>query len=181
MKSLVIHHSGDPSPSPQFEKINAYHKSKNFPRSSLGFYVGYNWVLEQDGSLRQSRSLEDYGAHTDALCGEGHCNIVAVAVCLAGDFTKEDPTQEQLAKLYLLWKQLDYPKIWLHKDVKDTTCPGNFPYRSELRMRWLLDLRNRLANATKALPRFAGTNRGNMIQRLIERLRKTILQEESGE
>lgn len=170
---LVIHHSADPSTSPQFEKIDGYHRSKGFPISSLGFYVGYNWIIEHDGTLRQARGLEDRGAHTNAMCDEGHCNLVAYGVCLAGDFRKSDPTPQQCKALYDLYKALNSPKVFLHSDVKGTDCPGNFDFRNELTRQYLADLKQRLKNAVHALPRFMGTPRGNMLSRLIGRLRKT--------
>lgn len=169
---LIIHHSGDSSPAPQFEKINGFHRGQGFPRSSLGLYGGYNWLIESDGQLKQYRGLEERGAHTDASCGEGHCNLVAMAVCLAGDFRSADPTPQQCATLYTLWKALNHPKLLLHSDVKGTECPGNFDYRNEILRRRLEDLRQRLYHAVRALPRFLGTPRGNMLSRLIERLRK---------
>jgi len=171
---LVIHHSADPSKAPQFDKINGYHKSKGFPKSSLGYWVGYNFLIEHSGEVRQARALTDHGAHTDAMCDGGHCNSVAYGICLAGDFTKADPRPEQLAALFILWKSLGYPKLLLHSDVKKTTCPGGFPFRNELQLRWLDDIRKQLASALKALPRFLGTLRGNMLGRKIERLENII-------
>lgn len=177
---IVIHHSADPSTSPQFDKINGYHKSKGFPRSSLGFYVGYNWLVEHDGQLKQARGLNDHGAHTDAMCDGGHCNLVAYGVCLSGDFTRNLPTPGQCATLYDLWKSLNYPKLLLHSDVKQTSCPGDFDFRNELTRRYYADLNQGLKNAMAALPRFLGSARGSMLSRLIDRLRKTIGGNEGG-
>lgn len=171
---LVIHHSDDASTAPQFEKINGYHRSKGFPISSLGFFVGYNWIVERDGKLMQARGLDDIGAHTAASCGEGHCNLVAYGVCLAGDFTFQTPTDAQLATLFTLWKALNYPRIYLHSDTKATACPGIFPFRNELNRRWFLDLKQQLKNALKALPRYIGTLRGRELDRKIDRLEKLI-------
>jgi len=171
---LVVHHSADPSQTPQFDKINGYHKRKGFPKSSLGYWVGYHVLIEPSGEVRQARALTDHGAHTAAMCDGGHCNSVAYGVCLAGDFTKADPRPEQLAALYMFWKSLGYPKILLHSDVKKTGCPGKYPFKNELQIRWLADIHQQLKNAVRALPRFLGTLRGNMLGRKIERLENIV-------
>lgn len=168
---LAIHHSGDPSHDPQFEKINEYHRGRGFPRSSMGLYGGYTWLDEWDGQLKQYRGLDEYGAHTDASCGEGHCNLVANAVCLAGDFRNSAPSEPQLATLFTLWKALNYPRIVLHSDVKGTDCPGNFDFRNELTRRYYADLRKQLKDAVRALARFIGMPRWNTLTRKIRRLR----------
>lgn len=168
---LLIHHSGDPSEAPQFEKINAYHRSKGFPRSSFGLYGGYNFLGEKDGQLKQYRGLDERGAHTDASCGEGHCNLVGMAYCFAGDMTWQVPNDDQLSTFYTVWKSLNYPKLVLHSDVKGTSCPGDYDYRNEMTRRWIADLKQQLKNAIAALPRWVGTLRGNMMKRKIERLK----------
>lgn len=170
---LILHHSADASDLPQFEKINGYHRSKGFPISSLGFYGGYHWLCGKDGTLKQYRGIDEYGAHTAAMCDDGHCNLVAWGVCLAGDLTWQTPTDAQLASLYTLWKALNYPKLILHSDVKKTDCPGDFDFRNEMTRRWLMDLRQQLKNALHALGRFVGKPRWNMLTRKISRIRKT--------
>lgn len=170
---LVIHHSGDQSESNQFEKINAYHKGKGFPISSLGFHAGYTFIGERSGEVKQCRGLEDMGAHTLGSCDGSACNVVAFGYCFAGNFTIQEPNDVQLASFYSVWKNLNYPKLILHSEVKRTSCPGFYDFRAEMTRRYLLDLKQRLTSAIAALPRFLGTPRGNMITRLITRLRKT--------
>lgn len=175
MKALwILHHSADSSPGDQFDKINASHKSRGFPVSSIGFYVGYQAVIEKSGDLRRSRGWDERGAHTAASCEGEPCNVNAIGVCLAGDFTKEEPTMEQLDTLYRLWRDLGYPKTLLHSDVKRTACPGNFPFRNALQARYVADLTDRLKQGLRALPRLLGTSRGNILQRQITRLKRAL-------
>lgn len=180
--SLFIHHTDDPSTKPQFQKVYDYH-NRGAPRDDgtrkwpPGHGMQYHFFIESFGELWKGKDQDKTAWHSN----DPYWNDNALAVCLAGDFTHGDPTDQQLATLYNLWKSLSYPKIMLHKDVRDTECPGTFPFKSELRARYLLDLRNRLATATKALVRFVGTVRGNMLKRLTERLRKLIAEEDHSE
>jgi len=124
---LMIHHSGisyDKNPN-QFEANNRYHKKWNF-KSSLGFYLGYNYEISKDGITRQARRD---GERTAACYQQGMNNGKAIHICLDGNFSIEYPTREQEIALTKLLKelQLKYPeaKIIHHRDIKTTSCPGN--------------------------------------------------------
>lgn len=171
---LIIHHSADPSPEPQFGKIEAYHLSKGFPLSRLGYHVGYHFVIEHDGALRMARLITENGAHTAAACSGGHCNLVGIGVCVTGDFTAADPTDAQLSTLFDLYKNLGYPKLLLHSDVKGTSCPGSFAFIDEMSRRWRLSLKQQLAAIPKAIARFFGTPREKPLRRKEERLTELI-------
>lgn len=123
-KRIIYHHSADRSQSPQFDKINAYHKERGFPISSMGFYVGYHFLIEPNGDIRQARELNEIGAH-DA--GE---NIDAIGVCIAGDFNIDFPNEAQTAASAKLVGEIrsQYPipitNIEPHKLDDTTDCPG---------------------------------------------------------
>jgi len=132
---IILHHSAIcQDGKDQFERVNAYHKSQGFPISSLGYFCGYHLFCEKSGLIIQARSLSDRGAHTDN-CGPSdisgvpahQINFRSIGVCLAGDFTKENPTPEQIYSMHMIvWNlQTMYgSRILLHRETKNTECPG---------------------------------------------------------
>jgi len=121
---IIWHHSADGSNTHQFDKINAYHKTKGFPVSQLGFFVGYHWLIEPDGTVKRARMENEIGAH-DA--GE---NTNSIGICLAGNFNLSLPTEAQTASASRLlgeirtrWK-IPITRIEPHRWDDDTDCPG---------------------------------------------------------
>lgn len=121
---IIWHHSAINQDKHQFDQINQYHKERGFPVSSLGFYVGYHWLIENDGSIRQARKETEIGAH-DA--GE---NINSIGICLAGHFNLGYPSEEQTAAAAKLigeirsrWK-IPVTRIEPHRWDDTTECPG---------------------------------------------------------
>lgn len=100
---IVVHHTAtsyDKNPA-QFKATNTYHKGLGFPISSLGYYVGYHYMIEKDGTLIQARKDMDNGAHTS----QQNMNFTSLGICLTGNFDKELPTDAQYKTLYELLKK----------------------------------------------------------------------------
>ncbi|HEC65358.1 MAG TPA: N-acetylmuramoyl-L-alanine amidase [bacterium] len=117
---IFIHHSAIAGTKEQFNRINAYHKQKWNSISSLGFYGGYTYLLEKSGKVLQYRAV---GEETIAQKGYNSGNP---AICFAGNFETEDPTQSQKRAFAELVGKLGGGRgqIRLHKDVSATLCPG---------------------------------------------------------
>lgn len=121
---IVWHHSADASAGAQLAKIDAYHKTRDFPKSSLGFYVGYHYLIENDGRTIQTRKETELGAHDT---GE---NLNSIGICLAGNFNLKYPTEAQAASAALLIKDIrtrhniPITRIEPHRWDDDTDCPG---------------------------------------------------------
>lgn len=123
---IVLHHTANPKQEPQFDSVNAYHKSRKFPKSSLGFYVGYHYFIGFEGTIKVARAEWETGAHCDARL----MNIRGIGIGLAGNFTKVAPNEAQIQALTILVKDIarrnDIPneRILNHRDCKATACPG---------------------------------------------------------
>lgn len=123
-RRIIWHHSADLAPIDQLDKINAYHKMRDFPISSLGYYVGYHWLIEKDGTVIQTRKETEVGAH-DA--GE---NADSLGICLAGNFDIELPSELQIAATTKLLGQIrnrwsiKITRIEPHRWDDETNCPG---------------------------------------------------------
>jgi len=124
--NIYIHHSAtdrDVQPE-QFEMINLYHKQKWDFESSLGYYGGYNYLIEPNGDLKQYRADGE-----EQAAQYGH-NFDTLSVCLAGNFEIQFPTLKQQIRLrsFLTDKLDEYglepEDVMLHREVKATACPG---------------------------------------------------------
>ncbi len=121
---LILHHSAvsyKKNPD-QWLANNKYHEQKWHLKSSLGYYLGYNYEISMAGILRQARSE---GEETVAVVGH---NYDSISVCMDGEFDTELPTPEQVASLTKLLLELKgrYPnaKIAYHRQFANKTCPG---------------------------------------------------------
>jgi hypothetical protein len=130
----------------QFNSINNYHRDeRGFPRSSLGFYVGYHYLITGDKEYR-CRLDTDEGAH----CNQGYdgttvyapatydntkiksMNHQSVGVCIGFDGDIEYPTAMQYALLQKrVWALQDKwgvsnENVRFHREfAKSKTCPGS--------------------------------------------------------
>ena len=123
-KRIIFHHSADSTELHQFEKINRYHRSLAFPRSSLGYYIGYHYLIEQDGTLKKAREENEIGAHDT---GE---NSNSLGICLAGNFNLHTPkiaateTAAALIKDIRTRWPIPVTRFEPHRFDDDTDCPG---------------------------------------------------------
>jgi N-acetyl-anhydromuramyl-L-alanine amidase AmpD len=121
---IVIHHTAAVAPVPQFDAINDWHKARGFTLSSLGYYVGYHYVIEKDGTVRKAREDNEIGCHA---IGANHNSI---GICLVGDFDSDLPTDAQIVALGALieTKQhehcLPIDAVYPHRHVSTTGCYG---------------------------------------------------------
>ena len=122
---IIIHHSATSRDLTTFEAINEYHRQKWNFISSLGYYIGYHYLITGDGQYRQGRADTDEGAHAKGW------NDKSIGICLTGDFMIEKPSDAQLKTLKdlldTLLKRWNIPKenVKGHREVSQTLCPGD--------------------------------------------------------
>lgn len=131
---IILHNSADSSSGHQLNKINAYHKEECFPLSTLGYYVGYTYLIEKDGTVIQTRTDSEMQAHTKGF------NEDSIGICLAMNGDLERPTQPQLdaLKSLLLKKmtqwQIAPANVFPHRAFTNAkTCPGKLFSDAEVR------------------------------------------------
>ena len=121
---IIWHHSAVKSTSHQLATINAYHKTRQFPVSSLGYFVGYHYLIEPDGQVVMCRKETEIGAH-DA--GE---NINSLGICFAGNFDYTPPSVGQEIAGARLIKEIrsrwpiPLTRVEPHRWDDLTNCPG---------------------------------------------------------
>lgn len=122
---IIVHHSADSFTGDQLAKINEYHKGKNFPISSFGYYVGYHYLINRKGITTKTRAHDDEGAH---CIGE---NTSSIGICIEGNFDTSAPSQEQIDSLQeLLLKLSDelgisWEQVYSHRHFRNTSCYGS--------------------------------------------------------
>jgi len=132
---IVVHHEGGKL---DFKGVNEYHKQKWGFRSSLGFYIGYQYFIEFSGKIYQGRADNERGAHTVEASRPYYWNDNSIGICLQGNTEETIPTNGQLKSLedLLNKKMIEYQiprtSIFGHRNISATLCPGKHLYS------WLL-------------------------------------------
>lgn len=137
---IIIHHSAGPNVASDWAAVVRsfwdYHVNVNGWDD-----IGYNWLVDPNGVLYEGRGDGRLGAHFCAQNGN------TIGICVIGDFTDIEPTDEALAELedYLAWDCCDknisplgsgfhsgsglvLPFISGHRDGCMTSCPGDAFY-----------------------------------------------------
>jgi len=136
--AIIVHHSASNINTP-ISEIDRWHKQRNFTKSSLGFFVGYHYVILADGKLIQTRRDNELGCHTIPNDGK-------IGICCVGNFMLENPTASQLQTLRVLCNRLkkDYNinEVKGHRDFSRTECPGDnlYLYVLQDKISWLKKL-----------------------------------------
>lgn len=121
-KKIIIHHS---AANDNFAVINSWHKHRWEFKSELGYYAGYQYVIERTGEVFQARKDTEEGAHTK---GE---NLDSIGICLCGNLNSERPTLRQLVALKSLVnrKMIEHvipsTEVYGHRHFSRTQCPGD--------------------------------------------------------
>jgi hypothetical protein len=89
--------------------------------------IAYTFVIERPGDIIQTNFLETISNNTK------NQNTSSISICLSGDFTKEDPSPEQLKSLkkLIIYLRKILPQtldVGGHKDYRSTSCPGPMVY-----------------------------------------------------
>ncbi len=132
---IVIHHSGTSEGS-----AAAFHKYHREVKGWDG--LGYHFVIGNgrgsgDGKVevgfRWPKQM--HGAHAGRPPdGSNTMNETGIGICLVGDFNRGPPSAAQKRSLHELvdflsaWCRIPKENIVLHRDIRDTDCPGRrFP------------------------------------------------------
>lgn len=111
----------------QFKANNEYHKALWNFKSSLGYYLGYNYEISSKGLVRQARKDGEY---TAACYQKSMNNGRCIHICLDGNFDIEKPMPAQIYALRDLIKKLakmykiTTSNIVFHRDFAPKSCPG---------------------------------------------------------
>jgi len=121
---IVIHHTASNRDRTTIKDIENWHKARwSHFVSSLGYHIGYHYVILGNGQLVQTRKDYELGAHTIPNDGK-------IGVSLCGNFDIEKPSHAQLRALSRLLDDLkrkhnlNNNRIQGHYYFSRTACPG---------------------------------------------------------
>lgn len=128
---LVVHHdahlTGD-----IYNAVSRYVAQADYHIKKGWNHLSYHIRVARDGKIYQTLPYEEIGYHAGNL----KYNKLGIGLCLDGDFSKQEPTAEQLKSLGLLFTYFDIetplmPKLtrlgfFSHKEVREspTFCPS---------------------------------------------------------
>lgn len=108
-KWIILHNSGGIEGDPLFdtsnhtvEVIDSWHRQRGFPKSSLGHYAGYHFVVYKTGEIVRTRTPQEEGMHCTGM------NTSSIGICLMGNFDRPRnwknsyPTDDQIKCLKTL-------------------------------------------------------------------------------
>lgn len=129
----------------QFAAVNSYHKGENFPKSSLGYFVGYQRLIT-GGKNYQARLDTDMGVHTNQVENGVSINLLSLGICFGGDGDIEYPHPDDYKLLQTqVWTWQDVysipnDRVFFHRHFNTAkTCPGSL-----LGDEWMKNLLTRL-------------------------------------
>lgn len=105
-------------------QIEAYHLSQGWDG------IGYNYIIFQPYSRRRwhrARVFEGRGLGHIPAAQAGH-NSRNIAICIVGNFEHEDVRAGTVRKLVSLLRRLPGGRVRGHRDVVQTSCPGDNLY-----------------------------------------------------
>lgn len=117
---IIIHHSATDKSRTRVKGIDNNHKKRWGMISSLGYYVGYHFVITGKGKITQTRGFKERGIHT---AGKNDY----IGICITGNFEEQEPNKTQINSLYELLdkiKEMSSIEVKQHKDFSATLCPG---------------------------------------------------------
>jgi len=121
VERIIIHHEAGYN---GFNGVNEYHRQKWNFKSTLGYYIGYQYYIAKDGTVTQGRADNEEGAHTKGL------NTGSIGICLEGNFDYDKPSVQQMISLknLITRKMNEYAiapgNISGHRLWRKTSCPG---------------------------------------------------------
>jgi N-acetyl-anhydromuramyl-L-alanine amidase AmpD len=133
-----------PSGPDALDLVDDYHASRGWGLYYAGrvYHIGYHYLITADGHVLDGRPPWLPGAHT-----RGHNDMLGI--CLIGCFTADQrgrlrrPRPAQMAALERLVRRLaaayhiPHARVYLHRDLGQTVCPGDgFPREEFFRALW---------------------------------------------
>jgi peptidoglycan recognition protein len=129
--SVTVHHSLAPalpasaSVAAESAAMQLMHRHHTLANKWAG--IGYNFCVFQSGTVYEGRGWGRIGAHAGTAAG----NATSVGICFVIDGRKDAPTPAALAAFHALRREgvelralAREHGVRLHRDWKDTECPG---------------------------------------------------------
>jgi hypothetical protein len=134
---FFVHHSAG-APSSSLDTVKAIARAHTSPTGKFRPGICYTFVIGADGTVWYVSDIENVVFSQGSETYPGDENRFGMGCCLLGNFTAgREPTAEQMqaleALIAFIESDLGRPlKVWGHKDVAPTQCPGDsWPWKPE--------------------------------------------------
>ncbi len=143
-KQIIIHHTVSSRDKTTLKDVDNWHRVRWWWfKSSLGYYVGYHYLITGDGTVHQTRQDNEEGAHLVPNHGR-------IGIGLTGNFMIEKPSEAQIKALEILTERLkiryNIRYVQAHREFERSLCPGTelFKWVLKQRISWLRWMINKL-------------------------------------
>ncbi len=129
---ITLHHAGDPKPmTPEDDPVKKLQGLQNFSMRDRNWWdVPYHFMISLDGTIYEGRDYHFIGDTNTGYNPEGHFLIEVM-----GNYELQEATPEQIKSItdLMAWavQEFNVPleKIYGHKDLAQTACPGKNLYK----------------------------------------------------
>jgi len=118
--TVILHHTATDRDYTSFESIERGHRTRGYPKSSLGFYCAYNSLITGDGKLHLARPYSDTGHAASTFKG------FHIDICLTGNTSQQEPTRSQIQALENELNKINRVDLKGHYQFFPTECPGKY-------------------------------------------------------
>ncbi|GDY14718.1 hypothetical protein LBMAG53_35960 [Planctomycetota bacterium] len=126
---ITVHHTGEHGHMADLNDIAVIRGIERYHHEDRGWAaIGYHYLVGRDGAIYEGRPIKFQGAHVSGS------NANNLGVTVIGDFSKAAPSARQLASLRAFLEdsraryRLPLAKIYGHRDLRPTICPGDGLY-----------------------------------------------------
>lgn len=136
---ITVHHEGNPKPNYDVTPAQVAASLRNIQaahfRTLKAGDIGYHYIIDRQGMVWQGRDIRYQGAHSSGA------NSHNVGIMCLGNFNLQRPTGMQIAALERLTMALaggygvPPSRIYGHRELKSTACPGKYLFDHVRRIR----------------------------------------------
>lgn len=140
IEKITVHHEGAGTPNTHLRMEDVASDLRDIRKYHLKAMnagdIGYHYIVDRAGRIWQGRSVRFRGAHAG-----GSANRANLGIMLLGNFDIQIPSDRQIktleAFLKLKMRQYRVPsyRLYTHRELKPTRCPGKYLHSQVLRFR----------------------------------------------
>lgn len=128
---ITVHHEGTPDGNYSNDYASVVNDLRKIRRAHISRMragdIGYHYIIDRRGYVWEGRNIKYQGAHAGGSNNKGNIGVMAL-----GNFDVQRPTEKQLAALSQFIPRLmrthgvSSRKIYTHRELKVTRCPGTY-------------------------------------------------------
>lgn len=142
VERVTVHHEGNPKPNYDSNSSQVARSLRQIQRAHFKMMgaadIAYHFIIDRQGMIWQGREMKYQGAHT-----KGN-NAHNIGIMCLGNFNLQRPSMaqlnslEQLCATVLAGYGIPPSKLYGHRELRSTACPGKhlFPFVKSMRYKF---------------------------------------------